>query len=331
MATPATLSLASHLDSIVEPDTVLSMVPCKFDITVGAGKVLGRGSAANSRSTSAGTAPSDRRSSSNHEDSPDRSMQAYPTNADGLPEYDYPTPWTINLASHLPETTLPAPLLVKNTFVGANPVRPPSLEEFYDERRTKSCPASAICAPPGLEDMVDAAKLRDSEVSYHCNSIVDTPVLHDFASASSSMFFEGVIDIPSLFSVEQFLPPAPEFPAPEFPAPPILSWQPPAAPEFLPAAPFVLELAQALEAPAPAPHVLQQYGAEVGSPELPTVGSQGHWFGSCKPCAFLYTKGCSSGVQCEYCHLCDPGEKKRRLQEKKEAFRERRAASKRGY
>merc|ERR1719161_2547 len=54
-----------------------------------------------------------------------------------------------------------------------------------------------------------------------------------------------------------------------------------------------------------------QYDPQLGSPELPTVGSSGHHFGTCRPCAFLYTKGCSNGVSCSFCHLCDAGEKKR--------------------
>jgi len=54
-----------------------------------------------------------------------------------------------------------------------------------------------------------------------------------------------------------------------------------------------------------------------GSAEMPTVGSAGHWTGSCKPCAFLHTKGCSNGVMCQFCHLCDQDEKQRRKKEKR--------------
>lgn len=41
-------------------------------------------------------------------------------------------------------------------------------------------------------------------------------------------------------------------------------------------------------------------------------GSDQHASGRCKPCAFLYKEGCRSGAQCQYCHLCPPGEKQRR-------------------
>merc|ERR1712032_1748649 len=54
---------------------------------------------------------------------------------------------------------------------------------------------------------------------------------------------------------------------------------------------------------------------QLGSAALPTVGSASHQLGGCQPCAFLYTKGCVNGVQCTFCHLCEPGEKKRRRKE----------------
>lgn len=71
-----------------------------------------------------------------------------------------------------------------------------------------------------------------------------------------------------------------------------------------------LDLAEALPEP------------KLGSPEQPTVGSASHRLGNCKPCAFLYTKGCMNGVECPFCHLCDTGEKKRRQKEKREQRRE---------
>merc|ERR1711862_879499 len=66
---------------------------------------------------------------------------------------------------------------------------------------------------------------------------------------------------------------------------------------------LVLSLAQTLPQPHP------------GSEELPSVGSADHWSGQCRPCAFTH-KGCSAGINCSFCHLCDPGEKKRRRKDK---------------
>jgi len=63
---------------------------------------------------------------------------------------------------------------------------------------------------------------------------------------------------------------------------------------------------------------------QLGSPELPTVGSVGHVLGNCKPCAFMHTKGCDNGVHCPYCHICGPDEKKRRRKEKQEMRQARR-------
>lgn len=54
---------------------------------------------------------------------------------------------------------------------------------------------------------------------------------------------------------------------------------------------------------------------KLGSEELPTLGSAGHALGVCKPCAFL-DKGCQSGIDCKFCHLCPADEKKRRKKEK---------------
>lgn len=92
----------------------------------------------------------------------------------------------------------------------------------------------------------------------------------------------------------------------------------PQAPPSAAAPPVVAALA-----PAPAPRAAPgeavpapPSGPAPGSAELPSVGSALHGAGLCRPCAFLGTKGCTSGVVCSFCHLCEPGEKKRRSKEK---------------
>jgi len=51
-------------------------------------------------------------------------------------------------------------------------------------------------------------------------------------------------------------------------------------------------------------------------------GSEGHETRACAPCAFYWKeKGCSSGADCTFCHLCGPGEKKKRQKEKKVVWR----------
>jgi len=44
------------------------------------------------------------------------------------------------------------------------------------------------------------------------------------------------------------------------------------------------------------------------SPELPSLGSLGHYYGLCRPCGFLHSRsGCDAGASCTFCHLCPPG------------------------
>ncbi|CAK0830710.1 unnamed protein product [Prorocentrum cordatum] len=52
--------------------------------------------------------------------------------------------------------------------------------------------------------------------------------------------------------------------------------------------------------------------APAGAGAPPNAGSAGHHLNRCKPCAFANTKGCKDGPDCAFCHLCEPGEKKRR-------------------
>merc|ERR1712216_771294 len=48
-----------------------------------------------------------------------------------------------------------------------------------------------------------------------------------------------------------------------------------------------------------------------------SAGSAGHYNGCCKPCAFIWKEeGCKDGINCTFCHLCTPDEKKRRKKEK---------------
>jgi len=77
---------------------------------------------------------------------------------------------------------------------------------------------------------------------------------------------------------------------------------------------------QSYDVAQPRPHVLMLSEAlpepTLGSSEMPTIGSAGHNIGTCKPCAFFYTRGCENGLQCTFCHLCPPDEKRKRQKEK---------------
>jgi len=49
---------------------------------------------------------------------------------------------------------------------------------------------------------------------------------------------------------------------------------------------------------------------------ISSIGSVGHSTGSCKPCAWVWKDGCRHAANCQYCHLCPPGELKRRKKDK---------------
>mmetsp|Transcript_817 Transcript_817/g.3305 ORF Transcript_817/g.3305 Transcript_817/m.3305 type:complete len:366 (+) Transcript_817:51-1148(+) len=70
---------------------------------------------------------------------------------------------------------------------------------------------------------------------------------------------------------------------------------------------------EASSAPPPAP-AAPPWGPSAA--ELPSMGSQSHFDGTCKPCAFFHTAGCANGTNCQFCHLCGSEEKKRRRKEK---------------
>jgi hypothetical protein len=48
---------------------------------------------------------------------------------------------------------------------------------------------------------------------------------------------------------------------------------------------------------------------------LPSAGSAKHQAGTCKPCVFFHTRGCSADEGCKFCHLCDSTERQRRKNE----------------
>eukprot|EP00928_Gymnodinium_smaydae_P076204 TRINITY_DN5918_c0_g1_i1.p1 TRINITY_DN5918_c0_g1~~TRINITY_DN5918_c0_g1_i1.p1 ORF type:complete len:436 (-),score=80.69 TRINITY_DN5918_c0_g1_i1:62-1369(-) len=58
--------------------------------------------------------------------------------------------------------------------------------------------------------------------------------------------------------------------------------------------------------------------ADTATMEVPSKGSLLHELGMCKPCAFVLKagEGCKNGLECQFCHLCEPGEKKRRKKER---------------
>merc|ERR1712117_399854 len=61
--------------------------------------------------------------------------------------------------------------------------------------------------------------------------------------------------------------------------------------------------------------------AELVGPQPHSKGSILHFQNTCKPCAFFWkVVGCKYGTECEFCHLCDADERKRRNKEKRMAM-----------
>lgn len=214
-------------------------------------------------------------------------------------------------------TPNPAPLFIRNTFLDFGPNRPPSLEGFYEERTIRSCPVSIDGEGDPLGSaLLGAARSAGSRASATTPSkdeparvlLPATPETELFSSFRSPLLnhdllrprklegsFDGALgtsgrtaDAPSALDDDEGgdadLEDDNEM------SNPTGSVQ-------------VLRLADAINQP------------KIGSPDLPTQGSVGHRVGVCKPCAFL-EKGCTSGVDCRFCHLCGPDEKKRRKKEK---------------
>merc|ERR1719238_1172572 len=65
--------------------------------------------------------------------------------------------------------------------------------------------------------------------------------------------------------------------------------------------------------------------------DFPSHGSYAHYSGSCKPCAFMHNKGCENGLNCPFCHLCEPGEKKKRKKEKQLMRKDAKVGNGRGH
>ena len=98
-------------------------------------------------------------------------------------------------------------------------------------------------------------------------------------------------------------------------------------PEFVPPEPMIMQAsapyacATYMAVPHQPSHMWTAPATESISGDLPSLGSASHGTGLCKPCAFHHTKGCQCGVNCTFCHLCLPGEKKRRQKEKQAVAR----------
>lgn len=200
-------------------------------------------------------------------------------------------------------------LRVRNTFIDVGPS--PSMARFLRERMALSCPGSKVG---------QLANAFNQSSDTECESL----------SHSSK---------PQMISLMDALADAPTMPC--TPEPLDCLWYPFARDIDVPRMPYtggcLPDSAQpSLGATGTPAIMMPQHAGNVavasdhqqmllphtGSDKLPSLGSFGHELGQCKPCAFLHTKGCSSGTMCKFCHLCDAGTKKRRQKEKKQTFKD---------
>mmetsp|Transcript_60442 Transcript_60442/g.167429 ORF Transcript_60442/g.167429 Transcript_60442/m.167429 type:complete len:258 (+) Transcript_60442:68-841(+) len=205
------------------------------------------------------------------------------------------------------QATCGAPLCVQNTFLTSPEARPPSLEEFYEVRRVQSCPMGRIGEPSSWQEeepLCTAAALpeggRERRPYYPGEQLVQKikatlgrrarpaqePAAQAALAPASSEVGKGARKAGG--AAERRRGGGGE------------------GSECSTAAPSSPTSADELPGP--------------GSAELPSLGSAGHFTGQCKPCVFVSKRGCKSGTACDFCHLCGPGEKKRRQRERRAFF-----------
>jgi len=254
----------------------------------------------------------------------------------------------------------PSPFVIRNTFIDCEVSGPRQFDEFFQEREARSCPASKIFV--AVDGAVDNARFTEEcpaspavlfrgEMPFK-NTFVHFPVerasLVDERQTKSCPS-SGVEMADGEWQVHQHDGTAQESvvtpvaveddqtsgaPVWQFAmasaATPDMQWgfdypcgAVPVDEQFAPMTWFGFGTMEPVQQPTKA--VLNLASAvpepDTGSPEMPSVGSVGHWDGTCKPCAFM-ARGCTCGVSCPFCHLCDPNEKKRRRKDKITFLRE---------
>jgi len=246
---------------------------------------------------------------------------------------------------------VPAPvMIVRNTFLEFQMEPDPSLHGFLQERGTISCPGSGL--EPGARGSSDEEP--DPEPNHRADdqeSVSSVPSTANSERLQGSDAADGIaaeghdadgfyraerpfllstgtsVRLPQADPVVPSSPPAlppgvwaPTSPCREASTPKAL----PPPPQHEPNLPAVAGSPGAASAPAPGawPGAPASPGGALAAP-LPSVGSAMHGV-NCKPCVFVWTKGCSSGTACVFCHLCDAGEKKRRQKVRRDYRFERR-------
>lgn len=191
-----------------------------------------------------------------------------------------------------------APITVKNTFVEMNTPRPPAWDGCFEDREVQSAPGSVLVLPPTECDVTSPWVEEDQLYS-------------DGEEGDSEDDGKTICQLDRSFAAHDQMP------------------SPFVQPLFFQTAPVLIPMHGAPVSRRPVGVTLRLAEAlepVLGSAALPTVGSAGHRFRKCKPCAFAWKEsGCQSGANCKFCHLCDPAEKKRRRKAKLQLRRNRSA------
>jgi len=176
-------------------------------------------------------------------------------------------------------------LFVKNTFYEFMPL--PLCGPVSSLRRVQSAP-SWRASPTPL-----AAHRHDTGLTFEADTLSSYHATGQAQHSPRARRTANAIAIPSFIPFQRFTSEEQDTPAEQRVDTPTLP---------------VLRLAEALALP------------KVGDPEIPTLGSEQHDTGRCKPCAFVWKEvGCSSGVNCLYCHICGPSERRRRKKQQRDS------------
>jgi len=200
----------------------------------------------------------------------------------------------------------PVPFFVKNTFIDAQTTRPASLQPFINERQAFSCPTSMISEPASGCAYAPGELFKKSAT---LGSGLPLVVSSGGPQATLPTGKKGKKVAPaSLHTIDQDT--VSECSTVDTTARGAFK-SPPQSPAAAAAVRSRQMSGQSSDFLAPPPGLGRA---------LPSMGSAGHDKRECKPCAFMHTKGCSSGLDCQFCHLCPPGEKQRRQKDKRQFF-----------
>lgn len=211
------------------------------------------------------------------------------------------------------------PFRVRNTFLDGPTERSPSLERFLEERKVKSCPAS------GQHSAVMSRQVSEVTPDLEEPFVLTTPsgsvTMTPRASCGHGGLFVNDSGLQKLGSATQ--PELGHFrtncsSATGSTAAGHHGWDGSSSgsgsgviPQSEPSASDAIPSSQQTLVGGDAS------SRTIGSQVLPSRGSALHAWGACKPCAFVFQEGCQNGIDCQFCHLCDPGERKRRKKQRR--------------